>query len=236
MDAPDKSTRPSDPMDAGLARMVGDIEYEARFTEGATGARTIDARVLDAMRSVRRHEFVPKHAQRYAYDNAPLAIGHGQTISQPFIVALMTDLLQTQSNHRVLEVGTGCGYQTAVLSRLVDKVYSVEIVPELAREAADRLTALGFPNAVTKQGNGYFGWTEHAPFDSIIVTAAAPFVPPELVNQLKPGGRLVIPVGEQGWSQSLAVIEKSADGILRRRDVLAVVFVPLVDAVSNLNE
>lgn len=236
MDASDKSVRPTDPMDAGLARMLRDIDYEARFTGDASGVRGIDSRVLDAMRTVRRHEFVPEHARRYAYDNGPLSIGYGQTISQPFIVALMTDLLQTQPYHRVLEVGTGCGYQTAVLARLVDTVYSLEIVPELAKEAAQRLAALGFSNVVTKLGNGYVGWAEYAPFDGVIVTAAAPFVPPDLVSQLKPGGRLVIPVGEPGWSQSLAVLEKSLDGTVSRRDVLSVVFVPLVGAVSNLNE
>jgi protein-L-isoaspartate(D-aspartate) O-methyltransferase len=177
------------------------------------------------MRNVPRHEFVPKEERRAAYRNRPLPIGHGQTISQPFIVALMTDLLRLKADSRVLEVGTGSGYQAAVLAVLAGEVYSIEIVEALGLRASRTLKRLGFANVETKIGDGYAGWPEHAPYDGIIVTAAPDHVPPALVEQLKPGGRLVIPVG--GLSQDLIVIEKQPDGRTTSKEVIPVRFVPM---------
>jgi protein-L-isoaspartate(D-aspartate) O-methyltransferase len=184
---------------------------------------------MAAMRSVPRHRFVLPAYERYAYDNRPLPIGHGQTISQPFIVALMTDLMELKPADNVLEVGTGSGYQAAVLAELVREVYSIEILAPLGREAAQRLKDLGCRNVITKIGDGYQGWPEHAPFDAIIVTAAVAELPQPLVDQLKPGGRLVIPIGSQSGGQTLYVMEKKPDGKVLRRAVLAVRFVPLTD-------
>jgi protein-L-isoaspartate(D-aspartate) O-methyltransferase len=170
---------------------------------------------------------VPASSVAYAYDNRPLPIGHQQTISQPYIVALMTDLLDLKPGDKVLEVGTGSGYQAAILSELVRTVYTIEIVAPLAKEAAARLTALNYSNVKTKTGDGYLGWPEEAPFDAIMVTAGALEIPPTLVMQLKPGGKLVIPVGPQWSSQTLKVVEKDASGKTTARNVLAVRFVPL---------
>jgi len=180
------------------------------------------------MSTVPRHEFVPEKLRERAYDNRPLPIGHGQTISQPYIVAIMTDLLRPQARHRVLEIGTGCGYQAAVLARLVAKVYTIETVAPLAREAAARLERLGYANVAVRQGDGYAGWPEEQPFDGIVVTAAAPNLPQALVDQLAPGGRLVIPLGPAGGEQILAVVTRAADGTVDRRDILPVAFVPMV--------
>lgn len=207
--------------------MIRDIEAEARSTQAATGHRALDPRVIAALREVPRDAFVPPGERRYAYENGPLPIGHGQTISQPFIVALMTQLLDPSPEDVILEVGTGCGYQAAILARLVKHVYSVEQVGELAAESGQRLQHLGYSNVTVRHADGYYGWPEQAPFDGIIVTAAAPHVPEPLVEQLKPGARLVIPVGGMVFSQQLVVVEKKADGTLVRRDVLAVAFVPL---------
>ncbi len=192
-----------------------------------TGRERLNERVLAAMNKVPRHRFVPADMEPHAYENRPLPIGNGQTISQPFIVALMTDLLDLKPADKVLEIGTGCGYQAAVLGELAREVYTIEIVAPLAEDAAARLAALGYRNVNARSGDGYQGWPEHAPFDAIIVTAAAPAVPPALIEQLKPGGRLVIPVGAQWSGQQLLVIEKDADGKTTTRDVLAVRFVPL---------
>ena len=194
--------------------------------EIATYGDRIDARVLDAMRSVPRHLFVPSSQLPFAYDNRPLPIGQGQTISQPYIVALMTDLMRPKKTDRVLEIGTGSGYQAAVLAELVGTVYTIEIVPPLAEESRERLKRLGYANVSVRTGDGYKGWPEHAPFDSIMVTAGAGEVPPPLVQQLKPGGRLVIPVGPAHSIQYLTVIEKQADGSTRSRQVAPVRFVP----------
>jgi protein-L-isoaspartate(D-aspartate) O-methyltransferase len=184
---------------------------------------------MAAMREVPRDTFVPVDLRYAAFDNGPLPIGHGQTISQPYIVALMTDMLQLQPEHRVLEIGTGSGYQAAILSRLCRLVYSVEVVPELS-EAAQRLfQQLGYDNIETRTGNGYEGWPEHAPYDGIIVTAAASHVPPALIEQLKPGGRLIIPVGEPYSHQELILVEKDPQGEIHTRDILGVAFVPLVN-------
>jgi protein-L-isoaspartate(D-aspartate) O-methyltransferase len=185
----------------------------------------IEPRVLEAMGKVARHEFVPP-AQRYAaYRNRPLSIGSGQTISQPLIVALMTSLLAPKAGDTVLEIGTGSGYQAAVLGELVKDVYSIEIVEGLGLSAAATLKRLNYANVHTRIGDGYKGWPEHAPFDSIIVTAAPDHVPPELIGQLKPGGRLVIPVGR--LTQDLLVITKNEDGTTTRKEVVPVRFVPL---------
>lgn len=208
-------------------RMVAEIEQMVRETQRETGRAALDNRVVAAMRKVDRHRFVPPSYAARAYDNRPLAIGAGQTISQPFIVALMTDLLNVGPGNKVLEVGTGSGYQAAVLAEIAGAVYSIEIIESLGREAARALSAAGYRNVHTRIGDGYAGWPEQAPFDAIMVTAAAPEVPQPLIDQLKPGGRLVIPVGAQGGAQELYVIEKDARGTVTRRKALDVRFVPL---------
>lgn len=194
------------------------------------GLPQLDPRVKEAMAHVPRHLFVPPSYQRYAYDNVPLPIGHGQTISQPAIVALMTDLLQPRKDQRVLEIGTGSGYQAAVLAELVGSVYTIEIVEPLGLQARERLARLGYGNVEVRIGDGYKGWVERAPFDAIMVTAGAEQVPPPLVQQLKPGGRMVIPVGPARDIQHLTLIEKQPDGSIRSRKVLPVRFVPFTRA------
>lgn len=208
------------------AQMVAAIEREVAETQAYTGRARLSDRVKQAMAMVPRHEFVPTSLRHEAYYNHPLPIGYGQTISQPYIVALMTDLLEPQAGDRVLEIGTGSGYQAAVLSSLVEWVYSIEAVPELAARAAQDLSRLGYGNVTVKAGNGCLGWPEFAPFDGIIVTAGGD-VPPALLEQLKPGGRLVIPVEHRDRAQSLTLFEKGRDGQLRESDVLPVRFVPL---------
>lgn len=208
-------------------RMLRDIAAEVAATRSHIGREAFAPAVLAAMREVPREEFVPADLQRAAFDNGPLPIGHGQTISQPYIVALMTDLLAPQPEHLVLEVGTGSGYQAAVLARLVRQVHSVEIVAALGQAAAERLQRLGYANVSVRIGDGYAGWPELAPFDGIVVTAAAPHVPPPLVEQLKPGGRMVIPVGRPYWTQRLTLVEKDAGGQVSSHEVLPVAFVPL---------
>jgi protein-L-isoaspartate(D-aspartate) O-methyltransferase len=208
-------------------RMVEAIAAMARDTGRETGRPQFSARVMDAMRRVERHRFVAPELARDAYENRPLPIGNNQTISQPYIVALSTDLLDLERKHTVLEIGTGSGYQAAVLAELVSNVYSIEIVEPLGRDAAARLAALGYRNVEVRIGDGYGGWPERAPFDRILVTAAAPYVPEPLVQQLAPGGRMVIPVGTGIFGQQLLLIEKGADGQIRRKDVLPVRFVPL---------
>jgi len=200
------------------------VEEIVAYARGSTAA--FDAAVLEALRRVPRHLFVPFSQQLFAYQNRPLPIGQGQTISQPYIVALMTDLVRPRKGDRVLEIGTGSGYQAAVLAELVGSVYTIEIVPPLAEEARERLKRLGYANVMVRTGDGYKGWEEHAPFDSIMVTAGADEVPPPLVQQLKPGGRMVIPVGPAASIQYLTVIEKQADGSTRSRQVAPVRFVP----------
>jgi protein-L-isoaspartate(D-aspartate) O-methyltransferase len=187
-----------------------------------------DARVLDAMRAVPRHEFVPAAIREDAYGDSPLPIGHGQTISQPYIVALMTELARPTPSARALEVGTGSGYQAAVLSRLVARVFSVELVDPLAQSAASTLRRLGYANVTVRSGDGYLGWPDEAPFDIILVTAAPEEVPPALVAQLKPGGRLIVPVGRVWDVQDLQLIEKDATGRISTRSVIPVRFVPMV--------
>lgn len=212
---------------AQRAALVSEIEADTRRTAEYLGRDRLDTRVLEALGKVPRHAFVPVSEQPFAYDNRPLPIGYGQTISQPFIVAIMTDLLEPEPGDRVLEVGTGSGYQAAVLAELVDQVYSIEIVETLATSARQRLAALGYANVSVRHGDGYYGWEEHAPFDAIVVTAAASHVPPPLVAQLKPGGHMIIPVGSRFLTQQLVLISKQADGSLVTRQLLPVVFVPL---------
>jgi protein-L-isoaspartate(D-aspartate) O-methyltransferase len=185
-----------------------------------------NADVLRVMRSTPRHEFVPAEVRGMAYDDHPLPIGHGATISQPYIVALMTELLQAGKKDRVLEIGTGSGYQAAVLSQLVGHVYTIEIVPELARSAAGNLQRLGFKNVTVRTGNGFAGWPEEAPFDRIILTAAPLEIPQTLISQLAPGGRLVAPVGP-ALNQELLVLTKDKNGNVNRRSVASVAFVPM---------
>jgi protein-L-isoaspartate(D-aspartate) O-methyltransferase len=205
-------------------RMVEEIETVARIA-AETGRPVLDARVLAAMRKVPRHEFVPGDQKRAAYRNRPLPIGEGQTISQPYIVALMTDLLELPPGAKVLEIGTGCGYQAAVLAEIADAVHSIEIVASLGRKAAATLARLGHANVKTRIGDGYLGWPEAAPFDAIIVTAAPDHIPAALLEQLKPGGRMVIPVGT--LSQELMVVRKAADGSTLNETIVPVRFVPL---------
>ncbi len=200
---------------------------EVRAYAGYAGDEPFSEEVLATLGRVERHRFVPAGQVRHAYENRPLPIGHGQTISQPYIVALMTDLLEPDETDVVLEVGTGSGYQAAVLAELVDHVYSIEIIEALAVSSRERLKRLGYDNVTTKLGDGYFGWEEHAPFDLIIVTAAASHVPPPLIEQLKPGGRMVIPVGGRFMTQLLLLLEKGDDGEIVTRQIGAVRFVPL---------
>jgi protein-L-isoaspartate(D-aspartate) O-methyltransferase len=214
---------------AGIKRMLADIEAETRLTRGMIGKDRLDERVMDAMARVPRDAFVPDGLRSAAFDNGPLPIGHGQTISQPYIVALMTDLLGLAEEAVVLEVGTGSGYQAAVLSLLCRKVYSMDLIPSLVTDAGALLDRLGYDNVILQSGNGYDGWPEHAPYDGIIVTAAATHIPQALVDQLKPGARLVVPVGLPYMPQELLVVAKDADGESHVRDVLAVAFVPLVE-------
>lgn len=221
-------TAHADDLDYASARaeMVAEVQYYA------TLARDVDdpdfgEGVIRSLAMVERHEFVPPEQQAYAYENRPLPIGHGQTISQPYIVALMTELVEPGSDDVVLEIGTGSGYQAAVLAKLVDHVYSIEIIDALASEAKARLARLGYDNVTTKLDDGYNGWEEHAPFDAIVVTAAASHVPPPLIQQLKRGGRMVIPVGGRFTVQQLLLIEKTEDDEVITRQIAAVRFVPL---------
>jgi protein-L-isoaspartate(D-aspartate) O-methyltransferase len=206
-------------------QMVDEIAAMAGLVARETGRAGLDPRVLDAMRKVPRHEFVPQAQRHAAYRNRPLSIGSGQTISQPFIVALMTDLLDVKPGDCVLEVGTGSGYQAAVLAELAGDVYTIEIVESLGKSAAEALERVGYKNVHPKIGDGYKGWPEHAPYDAVIVTAAPDHVPPALIEQLKPGGRLVIPVGK--LAQALMVITKNVDGTTTRKEIVPVQFVPL---------
>jgi len=193
-----------------------------------------DPLTLKAMRAVPRHEFVEFPNVNQAYADRPLPIGFGQTISQPYIVAAMTELLNVKEGATVLEIGAGSGYQAAVLAEFVDHVYTIEIVPQLAQRSASRLKDLGYDNVTVKEGDGYYGWEEHAPFDGIIVTAAATHIPPPLLEQLKPGGRMVIPVGPPMQVQNLMVIEKDEHGEITQRNVMAVRFVPFTGRGTGL--
>jgi protein-L-isoaspartate(D-aspartate) O-methyltransferase len=209
-------------------RLLDEIAAEAYETREWTGRAYLADKVMRALAAVPRDRFVDAWERPFAFDNRPLGIGHGQTISQPFIVAVMTDLLDLEPEDRVLEIGTGSGYQAAVLSLLAAKVYTIEVVPELAAEARRRFDALGYANIEARVGDGWQGWPEAAPFDAIIVTAAPPEVPPVLVEQLRVGGRLVIPVGPLHETQMLYRCVKRADGRLDMQRKLPVAFVPMI--------
>lgn len=218
-----------DTADTRAARraLLEEINRDARDTAGSTGRARFDAEVMAALGRVPRHAFVPADLAKHAYENRPLPIGHGQTISQPYIVALMTDLLDLEPTSRVLEIGTGSAYQAAVLAELVDKVYTIEIVEPLADAARARMQRLGYDNVELRHADGWYGWPEAAPFDAIIVTAAANAIPPRLIEQLEPGGVLVIPVGAPFMTQHLVRVDKAEDGALSVRRILPVRFVPL---------
>lgn len=218
--------------DKGLAKrraaLLAEIDAEMGMTAPLTGRAALSPAVREAMASTPREAFVAEYDVPFAYVNRPLRLGHGQTISQPFVVALMTDLIEPGADDVVLEIGTGSGYQTAVLAALVRRVYSLEVVAPLAASAAKRLADLGYDNVTVRLGDGYEGWREHAPYDAILVTAAASRIPPALIDQLKPGGRLVAPVGLERLNQDLVVLCKDEDGKVSQRSVLSVAFVPLV--------
>jgi len=213
-----------DPFSAERRRMV---------TEQIAARGVTDARVLEAMRTVPRHRFVPADARPEAYRDHPLPIGHGQTISQPFMVGFMTDQLEIEPEDVILEIGTGSGYQAAVLAELARKVYTIEIVAPLAEQADKTLKTLGYENIAVRHGDGYRGWPEHAPFDKIMVTAAPEDIPKPLIEQLKPGGKLVIPVGPNDSTQYLVVLEKLEDGTTRQRRVMPVRFVPFTGEAQD---
>lgn len=225
-------------MEKKLKHLLDEIESEAAYTAGFTGRKKFNERVMQAMAEVPREKFIPENLQPFAYDNAPLSIGYGQTISQPYIVALMTDLLDLTAESVVLEIGTGSGYQAAILASLCKQVYSIEKIPELAESASQRLTALGYNNIETRCCNGYTGWHEKAPFDAIIVTAAASHIPPALIEQLKSGGRMVIPVGLPYMHQELMLVSKDMQGVTQTDALLSVAFVPLVidETENNLED
>ena len=208
-------------------QLVQQIEDDVRATSLYLGKQVLDPRVMKTLGNVLRHEFVPADERRFAYLNRPLPIGHGQTISQPYIVAVMTDLLGPAPEQRVLEIGTGSGYQAAILAELVKEVYSIEIIEPLGEEAKQRLSSLGYQNVSTKIGDGYYGWPEEAPFDAIVVTAAANHIPPPLIRQLKVGGRMVIPIGSQFMTQQLLLVTKGEGNEITTRQILPVRFVPL---------
>jgi protein-L-isoaspartate(D-aspartate) O-methyltransferase len=220
------STAGDDPA-TGRALMMRAVDADVARSPEVLGRGHLSPAIREAMLKVPRHEFVPAEMRRWAHDNRPLPIGHGQTISQPTVVAMMSDLLAVGSGDTVLEVGAGSGYQAAVLAEVCDHVHTIEIVRELAATCRRRMAALGYDNVTVYAGDGYLGVPEHAPYDGIIVTAAPDHVPPALLEQLAPGGRLVIPVGRQGWVQELTLLEKSDDGRVTRREVLPVRFVPL---------
>jgi protein-L-isoaspartate(D-aspartate) O-methyltransferase len=217
----------AEPFAAERRALVEEIASDVRATASYLNRRDLDERVMAAMAGVPRHEFVPDSERRHAYENRPLPIGYGQTISQPYIVAVMTDLVEPEPGCRALEVGTGSGYQAAVLAQLCDEVFTIEIVEPLATQATARLQTLAYTNVTTRHGDGYNGWPQEAPFDVIVVTAQADHIPPPLLEQLKPGGRMVVPVGTRFTTQQLVLVRKRADGRVTTRQVLPVAFVPL---------
>jgi protein-L-isoaspartate(D-aspartate) O-methyltransferase len=218
----------ADEEDYSMARtaMVDEVKFYATLARDS-GEEALNEDVMQSLGTVARHKFVASDQRRFAYENRPIPIGHGQTISQPYIVALMTDLIEPERDFVVLEIGTGSGYQAAILAKLVTHVYSIEIIEALADESKTRLARLGYDNVTTKLGDGYYGWEKHAPFDAIIVTAAGSHVPPPLIQQLKPGGRMIIPVGGRFMTQLLLLLEKTDDGEVITRQIAAVRFVPL---------
>ena len=218
----------SDPFADKRRRLMDEIRQDACDTAFWTGRKALSERTMDALAAVPRDAFMPEKDAVVAYINRPQPIGQGQTISQPFIVALMTDMLDLTGDEKVLEIGTGCGYQAAVLSRVAGRVYSVEVLADLGEAARERLARLGFDNVQVRIGDGYRGWPEEAPFDAIIVTAAPERIPEQLVDQLAPGGRMILPVGPAHDRQMLTLVAKAANGGVSRESVLPVAFVPMV--------
>jgi len=216
----------ADTYDKARQEMIAQIESDMLDTSAMVGRSRLSGKVLQAMKNTPRHLFVAEDYQDRAYENRPLPIGYGQTISQPYIVALMTELIDPDPGQKTLEIGTGSGYQAAILSSLVAEVYTIEIVPELYQEATRRLADLKYTNVKTRQGDGYFGWQEQAPFDAIVVTAASDHIPPSLVRQLKPGGRMIIPIGPPFLPQTLMLVTKDQRGRMITRQILPVRFVP----------
>jgi protein-L-isoaspartate(D-aspartate) O-methyltransferase len=212
---------------ADIEGMLHDIQAEANYACRMTGRNHLNDHVLEAMGRVQRQHFVNKNFRAHAFENSPLPIGKGQTISQPFIVALMTDLVALQSDDRVLEVGTGSGYQTAVLAEMVEQLYTIEIIPTLAQKSRERLEKEGYSNITYQIGDGYYGWAEQAPFDAILVTAAVEEIPQPLIDQLANGGRMVIPVGKNHSTQELVLLQKDVSGQIYSSNLLPVTFVPL---------
>jgi protein-L-isoaspartate(D-aspartate) O-methyltransferase len=219
--------RPADTYERERMALLREIEQDVRDTAVYLNRRELDERVMRALAKVPRHEFVQPDDRRFAYENRPLPIGHGQTISQPYIVAIMTDLVEPAAACRTLEVGTGSGYQAAILGELCDEVYTVEIVEALGISARERLARLGYRNVAVRVGDGYYGWEEHAPFDAILVTAVASHIPPPLLKQLKPGGHMVLPIGTRFTAQELVLVSKDGEGRVTTRQILPVRFVPL---------
>lgn len=217
---------------ASRRQMVQEIALYVKYTSEQTGKEALDERILEVMGRVPRHVFVPVELQSFAYADTPLPIGYGKTISQPYMVALMTDLLALKPDDTVLEIGTGLGYQAAILAELAQKVYSIEIIEELEEGARKRLKQNGYTNIETKVGDGYHGWPKNAPFDAIIVTAAPDLVPPALINQLKAGGRMVVPAGVSLDSQQLMLVEKDPNGRITTKEILPVRFTQLVTDAS----
>lgn len=217
----------SDQYKKARAKLIKEVKEQVEETDIYTDKSKLDPRVMQALEKVPRHEFVPERHRKKAYRNRPLPIGFGQTISQPYIVALMTDLISVKQGEKALEIGTGSGYQAAILAELTDKVYSIEIIEGLGKRASKTLKALGYHSVKTRIGDGYYGWKEHAPFDVIIVTAAASHIPPPLIQQLKPGGRMIIPVGSRFMVQQLVLVTKDNSGKVSTRQILPVLFVPL---------
>jgi len=216
-----------DSFDRARHALVKEIRSDVQATSLYLDKEALDPRVIHAMDTVPRHKFVPFDQRRNAYQNRPLPIGHGQTISQPYIVAIMTDLIKPKAGDRVLEIGTGSGYQAAILAEVVNEVYTIEIIKPLGEDAISRFRELGYKNIHARIGDGYYGWEEAAPFDGIVVTASASHVPPPLIKQLKPGGRMIIPVGSLFMVQQLVIVEKQFDGKITTRQILPVRFVPL---------
>ncbi|MEQ8229893.1 MAG: protein-L-isoaspartate(D-aspartate) O-methyltransferase [Rhodospirillales bacterium] len=217
-----------DPFEEKRQRLLREIEQDARDTAFWTGRKAFSDRTMAAMAAVPRHEFVRDEDEVVAYINRPQPIGHGQTISQPYIVALMTDLLDLDGTEKVLEIGTGSGYQAAVLSRVAARVYTIEIVEELGRQAQKRLARLGYDNVHVQIGDGYKGWPEEAPFDAVMVTAAPERIPEDLIHQLRPGGRMIVPIGRAHDRQTLTLVVKALDGKVTIESVLPVAFVPMI--------
>jgi len=216
--------------------LVRQVERHVRETAAYLGRTTLDPRVIEALATTPRHEFVPPALVDQAYEDRPLPIGAGQTISQPYIVAIMTDLLELDDDCIVLDVGTGSGYQAAILASLCTQVWSIEIIPALGHAAKERLARLGYANVEVRIGDGFAGWPEHAPFDAIVVAATGDELPPPLLEQLKPGGHMVMPVRRKMGGETLIVAEKDQDGNITSRDILPVRFVPLTRGTPGSGE